>query len=259
MPPLLHALAGIALLPDGALARTVEAEKASLQVVLYDLLRHEQALASAAQPAGRSEADRVLDLTQAAYGELVGLLIGRSDELLETTRDGEWTLRDLLRHAIAVELRYAAQVEWAATRGHTDPLPIPEDRLPCDRLAPPEPDFAGSRTGGLTQVLELLGEARRRSDEILTSIPDVALARPSLWGTLQMTVRMRLHQTAAHLTEVVVQAEKCLGPRLDVEARRILRNCVRIRGSHERWSARGARAALDTRYAALVGITSREI
>lgn len=217
--------------------------------MLSDCLRREQALLAGPQPEGRSELARVLDLVQAAYGELVGLLIGHADELLESARDREWSLRDLLRHAIAVELRYAAQVAWGASRSDADPLAIPEERLPCDRLSPPEPAFADSRSGGMARMLELLGVARSRSDEDLKRIPDATLARPTLWGTVPLTVRMRAHQMAAHLTEVVVQAEKCLAPfGPDAEARRILRRCCRMRGAHERWSSAEAGQLIDADY-----------
>ncbi len=251
MPPPLDALAVIARLPDEALPGLVEigdGRKASLQFALYDLLRHEQALAVEVHQLRRSEIDRILDLAQAAYGELVGLLVGRPDEILETARDGEWSLRDLLRHAIAVEIRYTAQVEYSATRAEGDPLAIPADRLPCDRLSPPDAGFGDSRSAGITRVLELLGDARARSDRQLSSIPSAALERPSLWGAHQMTLRMRLNQMAAHLTEVQVQAEKCLGPELRSETRRILGHCCRARGSHERASAAEARSALDRTY-----------
>lgn len=256
----LDALAHLADLPDTSLSHQVDLGdgiRAAIQFVLYDLLRREQALAAEAQPAGRSEIARILDLVQMAYGELVGLLVGQRDELLESARDGEWSLRDLLRHAIAVELRYAVQVKYSATRAEDEPLAIPDERLPCDRLSPPEPDFAHSRAGGLTRMLELLGMARARTDARLARIPDAALTRPSMWGKLQTSVRMRLHQSAAHLTEVVVQSEKCLAPTgPDPEARRILRHCCAMRGAHERWSAASARALLDARYRALAQATT---
>ncbi len=72
MPPPLDALAAIAELPDGTLSSPTEAgdgREAPVHFVLYDLLRHEQTVASAAQPERRSEIDRILDLAQAAYGE----------------------------------------------------------------------------------------------------------------------------------------------------------------------------------------------
>lgn len=247
----LHPLAAIARLPDSALSRQIELDDtrtAPLQFALYDLLRHEQALVAGAESA-RSEIARILDLAQLAYGELVGLLIGRADGLLDTAWDGEWSLRDLLRHAIAVELRYAAQVEYAAIRRDEDPLAIPDERLPCDRLSPPEPEYADSRTGGLTRMLELLGQARVSSDRRLSGSADVVLGRPSLWGKMPMTVRMRLHQVVAHLFEVAIQSEKMLGVDASgTEARRILRRCSALRGLHETWSEPSARGELDARY-----------
>lgn len=254
MPPPLDAVAAIARLSDSALSHEVDLgeHKAPLRSVLYDLLRGEQDLAVRHRPQRRTELSRILDLAQAAYGDLVGVLAGRADELLDGARDGEWSLRDLLRHAIAVELRYAAQIEYAATRRDADPLAIPKDLLPCDRLTPPEPEFADSRSAGLTRTLELVGEARSNSDRRLAAIPDPAMERPSLWGALHMTVRMRSHQIAAHMTEVVIQSEKMLGPDAPgSEARRIVRRCCAMRGAHERWSEAAARADLDVRYRSL--------
>lgn len=213
MPPPLDAVAAITRLSDSALSREVDlgGHRVPPRFVLYDLLRCEQDLAIRHRPQRRTEISAILDLAQAAYGDLVGVLAGRADELMESARDGEWSLRDLLRHAMAVELRYAAQVEYASTRRDADPLTIPSERLPCDRLAPPEPGFADSRSAGLTRVLELVGEARAGSDRRLVELRDAAMEHPSLWGTLRMTVRMRSHQIAAHLTEVTVQSEKMLG------------------------------------------------
>ena len=252
MPGSLEILAQIAALPDDALQRPValaDGTRAPIQFVLYDCLRREQSLVVGASARDRLEIERILGLVQAASGQLVGLLVGRDDALLDAARDGEWSLRDLMRHAIAVELRYAAQVLWGATRHEDDPLAIPNERLPCDRLAPPEPAFADARTRGIARALELLGQARASSDEQLARIPDAALDRPTLWGQMQLPVRMRAHQMAAHLSEVLVQAEKCLfpfGP--ESEARRILRHCCAMRGAHERWSAGDARSAIDDDY-----------
>src|SRR6266513_2437942 len=105
MPPPLDALAAVVRLDDDALAAE---ERGSRRDASYGLLRREQAIAASAQPA-RSEVSRILDFAQAAHGDVVGLLVGRDDRLLASVRDAEWTLRDVLRHAISVELRYAAQ------------------------------------------------------------------------------------------------------------------------------------------------------
>jgi hypothetical protein len=247
-------LGSLARVRNADLSRQVDigaGGKAPIQFVLYDLLRHEQALAVAAQRGPETEMARILDLAQAAYGDLVGLLVGRSDGDLDNTRDGEWSLRDVLRHAIAVELRYGAQVEYSALRGDEEPIGIPPERLPCDRLSPPEPEFAAARTAGISQILKLLGLARLTTDRRLAAVPDSALERPSLWGTQPMPVRMRTHQIAVHLTESAIQSEKCLAIRDTSEARRILRHICAARGAHERWSESTARAKLDERYRSL--------
>ena len=246
----LDALGRLAGLRDSELSRQVDVAPSKLPIhfVLLDLLRHEQAIAVGARRAAQSEIARILDLAQAAYGDLIGVLVGRSDADLDDTRDGDWSLRDVLRHAIAVELRYGAQVEYAALRGDEEPIAIPPERLPCDRLSPPEPQFAAARAAGVNQILELLGLARLTTDARLAAVPDDTLARPSLWGTQPMPVRMRAHQIAVHLTECAIQSEKCIAAKDVSEARRILRRICASRGAHERWSDSAARAELDGRY-----------
>ena len=245
MPPPLDALAAVVRLDGDALAAD---KRSSRRDALYGLLRREQAIAALAQPA-RSEVSRILDFAQAAYGDVIGVLVGRDDRLLDSARDGEWSLRDVLRHAIAVELRYAAQVEYSASRADTDPIQIPPELLPCDRLSPPESEFGPSRSGGVLQLLRLLGNARTSTDTRLARLPDAALGRPSLWGKQHSDVRMRLHQIAVHLTETAIQMEKIVGS--GGELRAIIRRCCITRGVHERWSTAADRAVLDDSYRAL--------
>ena len=251
MPPPLAPLEAVVLLPDDALRRTVATAEGDrdVQLVLYDVLRREQAAAAAGRPGAR-EAERILDLAAAAFGELVAVVIGRSDALLDSARDGDWTMRDVLRHAIAVELRYREQVRWAATRAEDEPIATPDSRLPCDRVTPPA-TFDETRTAGIRRVIELFGTARDATDAALSSVGDDVLERPSMWGPYRMDVRMRLHQIAAHITETTVQIEKMLVNEPATEARRIVRRCAWARGLHERWSDERTLGALDARYAAL--------
>ena len=242
MPPPLRELAGVARLGDDAGAHNSRRDD------LYGLLRREQAVFASSQPF-RTEVSRILDFAQAAYGDLVGVMVGRDDGLLDTLRDGDWSLRDILRHAIAVELRYAAQVEYSAMRAETEPVEIRPDLLPCDRLSPPEPEFSGSRDGVVVDLLELLGKARATSNARLAKVPDSALTRPSVWGRLRVDVRTRLHQIAAHLTESAIQIEKVVGS--GGELRAIIRRCCIARGMHERWSPMDELAALDESYRTL--------
>ena len=242
MPPPLPELASIALLDDSD-----RADRGLRRDALYALLRREQSIA-ADRSSARPEVSRILDFAQAAYGDLVGVLVGRDDKLLDSARDGDWTLRDVLRHAIAVELRYAAQVDYSATRADSDPVEIPPELLPCDRLSPPEAEFGGSRRGGVHEILELLAKARAMSDSRLASVPDSALGRPSQWGKKLIDVRTRLHQIAVHLTETAIQVEKIV--ERGGEFRAIMRRCCMTRGMHERWSGAKERENLDESYRA---------
>jgi hypothetical protein len=252
VPPPLPELAAVARLTNEALAEKVgvAGNRTPRRVALYGLLRREQTMFASGESRPRSEVSRILDFAQAAYGDVVGVLVGRDDGLLDTARDGEWSLRDVLRHAMAVELRYAAQVDYSATRPETDPIEIRPSLLPCDRLSPPEPEFAGSRDGGILDVLELLGKARAGSDVRLAKVPDSALTRPSFWGMARVDVRLRLHQMAAHLTESAIQTEKIIGT--GGELRAIVRRCCITRGMHERWSREKQRTVLDESYRALL-------
>lgn len=246
MPPPFSDLAAIVRLDDDPL---VAEKRSSIRDALYGLLRREQAISASAPASPRSEVSRILDFAQAAYGDVVGVLVGRNDTLLDTARDGEWSLRDVVRHAMAVELRYAAQVEYSATRPDADPVEIRPALLPCDRLSPPDAEFANSRTGGAIAVLELLGKARIRTNSHLEKVADAALTRPSLWGTQLVDVRTRLHQIAAHLTETAIQVEKIVGG--GGEFRAIVRRCCIARGMHERSSSANEQALLDDSYRAL--------
>ena len=238
--------ARLADLPDDSLRLSIDGRP--LRFHLYAALRREQrAAARLFTSPERREPSVILSFARSACNEIGALLSGRDE--LDSARDGDWTLRDLLRHAIAVELRYREQVLWSAERGDADPLAIPEARLPCDRLSPPR-EYAASLTADVAHVLELLGRARSRSDERLSPLPDASLERPSLWGELEIDVRERLHQISAHLVEVVIQTEKMLGTR-ESEARRIVRRIAALRGMHEDRTPARELAQLDERITAL--------
>ena len=248
-------LARLVAISDDAPHRPSELRGPTRQFLLYAALRREQRAELNADGAAPSEAARILALAQSSYRGLEALLAGKDVRLIDDARDGEWSLRDLLRHAIATELRYREQVRYSAGREEGQPLAIPADRLPCDRLNPPDPEFAPSRTGGMDEALELLRRARERSDLALADLATASLGRPSLWGESQVDVRERLHQMAVHLTEVTLQAEKMLSAadQIDGEARRIVRRIWETRGRHERASPPDLLADLDGRLEAIAG------
>jgi DinB family protein len=241
-------LATLAAAADEDLRIVVSGQRVQFQ--LYAALRREQrAIVAASQPRV-SEPIAIQAFANSAFGELATLLSGR--EVLDSARDGEWSLRDLLRHAIAVELRYREQVLWSANRAEADPVAIPPARLPCDRLSPPVPEFEEALTGPVERVLQLFGAARAATDDALAGPCSAALERPSLWGDAQVDVRERLHQIGVHIIEVVLQAEKMLGS-TESEARRIMRRISAARGLHQDLSSSRELAALDEALADLAG------
>jgi len=254
------AIASLDSLGDAQLHRDVglPGTRVTLQFRLYGALRAEQrTITEAASRDHPAEPVMILAQAQSAFRELEALLLGREDTLLDSARDGDWSLRDLLRHLIAVELRYAEQAVYSAGRREGDPIPIPEARLPGDRLAPPEQEFGETRSAGFAAVLALFELARARSDEQLSRLGPAVLGRPSDWGTLRVDVRTRLHQIAAHIVEGTVQAEKMLAPTAPFsEARAIVRHIWRARGRHERGSSNAILADLDTELIAIGNMAS---
>ena len=254
IPPVGHqTIAKLGEIRDEELHRAPGTHGPTRQFLLYAALRREQRAAMVAETSAGTETVRILTLAQSAFRELEALLAGRPTRLLDDVRDGEWTLRDLLRHAIATELRYREQVRYSATRADSETIAIPPERLPCDRLDPPDPTFADSRRGDLARTLGLLARAREETDSALAGLDDALLGRPSLWGEARIDVRERLHQIAAHLVEVTLQAEKMIraAGESDGEARQIARRIWSWRGRHERLSRPELLVALDEELAAI--------
>jgi hypothetical protein len=243
-------------LPDAALARRAgDASGPTIQFLLYGALRREQAAAVAAVTSDE-EPPRILAFAQSAFEDLNALLVGRPPGIADAARDGEWTLRDLLRHAIAVELRYREQVLYSARRAADDPVAIPDALLPCDRLSPPEPEYRDTRDAPVGRALELFSQARRTTDERLRDLTSADLARPTLWGSSEVDVRERMHQIGVHIVEVVIQTEKMLDPaHVPPEARRIVRRIAATRGLHERTSDASSLATLDAELSAIARAT----
>ncbi len=61
------------------------------------------------------EAKLILGRLQEARGQLEGLLVGLSDEDLDRTPDGEWSMRQVLEHFMETEDTYVNRIEQALT------------------------------------------------------------------------------------------------------------------------------------------------
>ena len=150
-----------------------------------------------------------------------------ADLLDQAPRDGEWPIRETLRHMLAIERRYALQTLYAIERADADPVRIPDDRLPTAAQL--------DATGGIGEVLARVGDARAETNRRLGDVAPAAMTRPTVWAHYDVDVRFRLHRFAAHVIEHTIQCEKtlvALGWR-PTEGRRIARQLAALVGEIE--------------------------
>jgi len=179
--------------------------KAMLDVryALYRTLEEAQEAHARVAAGSHPESRRILALAQRAFGDLRGLLIGLPTELLDRApREGEWPLRETLRHMLTVERRYAVQTRYAVERTDAEPVRIPEDRQPT---VP-----ANAVDGEIDAILARIGEARAETNRWLGEVAPAAMTRPTIWVGYDIDVRFRLHRFAPHIVEHTVQCEKTL-------------------------------------------------
>ena len=174
------------------------------------------------------ESRRILALAQRAFGDLRGLLVGLPIDLLDQSpRQGEWSIRETLRHIMLIEGRYAVQTRYATERADSDPMRVSDDQMPT--LA--QIDASGDIEAILGRAREKRGETDRR----LGNLSPTAMIRPTQWMQYDVDVRFRLHRFAAHVIEHTIQCEKtltALGWRM-TEGRRIVRRLTAILGEVE--------------------------
>ena len=207
----------------------------------------EALVGAAARP--HPESRRILSLAQRAFGDMRGLLVGLPDDLLDQVRDGDWSLREILRHVIVIEGRYAVQTRHAVERADADPIRVAEQKLPTPAQT--------SVAGGISTILARVAEVRAETDSDLGDLPVAAMTRPTQWMQYDVDVRFRLHRFAAHLVEHTVQCEKALaaGGWRATEGRRIVRRLAALLGELETLSGpvRDVEARLVERAASIGG------
>jgi hypothetical protein len=218
---------------------TFRAVAMDLRYALYHALEEEQRAVIDA-PQAATEAARILSLAQSAFGELRGLLAGLDDVLLDRApAPGEWSLRETLAHMIGVERSYRANTEYSVTRTASDPVLMPTERRP-------RPDPADT-AGGVVDILARFARRRAETDATLAALDEAALARPSMWGGVEVDVRHRLHRFASHLAEHTNQCEKAVRAQdaFGGDGRSIAKRIGAMRGLHERRTDAARLRALD--------------
>ncbi len=238
------ALASFAALDESELARPwrFRDKAADVRYAIYRTLEDAQEAYVGVAALPHPEAQRILALARRAFGDLRGLLLGLPPELIDRSpRDGEWSIRETLRHIILIERRYAVQTLYATERADSDPMRVTDDKMPT--LA--QIDISGS----LTDMLERVRAARAETQRRLESLSPALLTRPTQWMHFDVDVRFRLHRFAAHLIEHGIQCEKTLAT-LDVpmtEGRRIVRRLAALLGEVEGLGGHAEARAIEQR------------
>ena len=215
-----------------------------VRYALYHTLEDAQEILVRLVALAHPESRRILALAQRAFGELRGLLIGLPGDLLDRSpREGEWSIRETLRHIIVIEGRYAVQTRYAMERADSDPLRVADDRMPT----PAQIDV----TGDVDAILGRVRDVRAETDRRLGHVPLAAMTRPTQWVQHDVDVRFRLHRFAAHMIEHTIQCEKtlaALGWRM-TEGRRIVRRLTGVLGEVEGYGGHAEAREIEQRLA----------
>jgi hypothetical protein len=238
------ALIGFAALDEEDLSRPWSWRDGRMDVryALYRTLEDAQEAYVSVSAGTHPDSRRILALAQRAFGDLRGLLLGLPADLLDQSpRAGEWPVRETLRHMLVVERRYAIQTRYALERTESEPVRIPDDRLPM----PAQMDVSGE----IGAILARIGEARAETNRWLGEITPAAMTRPTVWAHYPIDVRFRLHRFAAHVAEHTIQCDKtlvALGYR-QTEGRRIVRQVAAAIGEIEGLGALAEARDLEAR------------
>jgi uncharacterized damage-inducible protein DinB len=180
---------------------------------------------AAMRPAPPSQAQRILGQYHHAYRDLTGALAGLRDEDLDRVpKEGEWPLREVVKHMLGAEHGFLGTVQYARDPGRPADEEEAGNRWPTWRK---EHGYAApdSIPGGIADVRNAMFEIHRRVLRELGSLRDEELETPAgFWDGLK-PIRFRLHRFEAHMIQHTIQVDKTLEwlGRAPTEARRLVR------------------------------------
>ncbi len=208
-------------LPDEALDRdwTWGDHRENLRIALFGTYQELRALAvdlrlgrtGAGDPP--SKAQQLLAQYHAAYHDLLAVLLDVTDaELDRPPAEGEWPLREVLKHIIDADRTFYGLVHQAVQRARAGLEPGPLARKELGELVGPRKKFKELMQGSdLAGILAYYEAHHNRVLEEAAGWDDADLAALSpFWEKAPKTVHYRLHRFDAHLRQHTVQAEKTL-------------------------------------------------
>ena len=194
------------------------------------LMTHHELRDLAVQLASRtrtqpSQAQRILAQYHQTYRDLTGLLAGvRTEDLDRAPAEGEWPLREALKHMIGAEHGFLAVNRFALVHHragkHEEP---PEEEWPLFRK-----DYAAPKDavdGTIENVRNAFFAIHRRVLTELDDITNAELEQDAWFWDGAMPIRFRLHRFEEHLRQHTIQLDKTLAAiRPPTEAHRLVRN-----------------------------------
>lgn len=144
----------------------------------------------------------ILDAAERTRGDLLASLVGLTDDDLDVAPvepAGEWTLRQILAHLVAVEHSYRINTLYAVDqfRKHEPHGNLPGNNNPERWLGL-----------GLDQLLTELDDARSRTLTEVAGLPDDVLQAPTVWSGLALDVNFRLMRFSHHEREHAAHIRK---------------------------------------------------
>ena len=182
-------------------------------------------VAAARLGAGKAftEAQRILAQVHEAYRDLTGALAGTSEaEIDAKPPDEQWTLREVLAHALETETGFIAAIELALDAVRSGKESVADEAAWRAKRRPAE-DPGGSRADALNALFRSHVAILRSLD----SVADPELATPSwFWEDKGYPIRFRMHRFEEHLRQHTIQVDKTLVAlgHPPTEAERLVRN-----------------------------------
>ena len=170
-----------------------------------------------------TEAQRILAQVHEAYRDLCGALAGTTeDELDAAPPDGQWPLREVLKHILGAEKGFLAAIEVALDCVRAG-RPSERSEAAWEAKRRPPEDPSGSRA----DALDAIYRSHLAIIRSLTGVTDLELDTPSwFWEDTGYPVRFRMHRFEEHLRQHIIQVDKTLVAlgHPPTEAERLVRN-----------------------------------
>ena len=218
-------------LPDSEMGRTWVWREYDDEGLRFSLLMAQHELRdlavrlAALRPATPTQAQRILGQYHHAYRDLAGALAGVLNEDLDRVpREGEWPLREVLRHMLGADHGFLGVIRFELSPERPRDAKDAEERMSLWR---DEHGYRGPAAleGGVAQVRNALYEIHRRVLRELDDLTDADLERNAMFWDGPKPIRFRMHRFEAHMIQHTVQVDKTLVwiNRAPTEAKRLVR------------------------------------